>query len=45
MKVGRFPFVGNGKTRLRWATRRLGQTVFDEKTGELWAYRESAARK
>ncbi len=35
MKVGRFPFVGNGKAIALGETEGLVKTVFDAKTGEL----------
>ena len=35
MKVGRFPFIGNGKAIALGETEGLVKTVFDAKTGEL----------
>jgi dihydrolipoamide dehydrogenase len=35
LKVGRFPFVGNGKAVAMGETEGLIKTIFDEKTGEL----------
>ncbi len=35
MKVGRFPFIGNGKAIAMGETEGLVKTVFDAKTGEL----------
>lgn len=35
VKVGRFPFIGNGKAIALGAAEGLVKTIFDEKTGEL----------
>ena len=35
VKVGRFPFIGNGKAMALGAPEGMVKTVFDEKTGEL----------
>ena len=35
LKVGRFPYVGNGKAIALGETEGLVKTIFDEKTGEL----------
>ena len=35
MKVGRFPFIGNGKAIALGEPEGIIKTVFDEKTGEL----------
>ena len=35
VKVGRFPFIGNGKAIAMGETQGLVKTVFDAKTGEL----------
>ena len=35
MKVGRFPFIGNGKAIALGEPEGLVKTVFDSKTGEL----------
>jgi dihydrolipoamide dehydrogenase len=35
IKVGRFPFIGNGKAVAMGETEGLIKTIFDEKTGEL----------
>ena len=35
MKVGKFPFIGNGKAIALGEPEGLIKTVFDEKTGEL----------
>src|SRR5690606_6654287 len=35
VRVGRFPFIGNGKAIALGEPEGLGKTVFDKKTGEL----------
>ena len=35
VKVGRFPFIGNGKAIALGETEGMIKTIFDEKTGEL----------
>ena len=35
IKVGRFPFIGNGKAIAMGAEQGLVKTIFDKKTGEL----------
>ena len=35
IKVGRFPFIGNGKAIAMGASEGLVKTIFDKKTGEL----------
>ena len=35
IKVGRFPFIGNGKAIALGETEGMGKTIFDAKTGEL----------